>query len=283
MDAAIRPECRCRPRDDDQRAVRRELPVRISGRALHDARRRYPRPDAQQPDPPVSSCWQSLEKHTDLTMCLCSNLYSSSPVIAHNARVALAVAAAPRRSGSRPTRTPCASRTCRSSHPSRRCGLGWPSETRYRRDGRSGRIAARRDRSVIFKKKKTWPSLFFVRSAFARDRRRTAAETRPRVRLAWIRATDRAVGPHLDEEIRNTPSSVTLEYSRWLMGREWPWHTSGALAGACMAIAQQAPEVCGCKIRRKPLGCPHDRDRKGWRRRRAGRLRAGVCALSRGG
>ena len=87
----------------------------------------------------------------------------------------------------------------------------------------------------------------------------------------------------MDDEIRNTPSSVTLEYSRWLMGREWPWHTSGALAGACMAIAHKAPEVCGCKIRRKPLGCPHDRDRKGWRRRRAGRLRAGVCALSRGG
>ena len=74
----------------------------------------------------------------------------------------------------------------------------------------------------------------------------------------------------MDDEIRNTPSSVTLEYSRWLMGREWPWHTSGALAGACMAIAQHAPEVCGCKIRRKPLGCPHDRDRKGWQGREPG-------------
>jgi hypothetical protein len=41
----------------------------------------------------------------------------------------------------------------------------------------------------------------------------------------------------LDDEIKNTPSSVTFEYSRWLMGREWPWHTSGVLAGACMAIA----------------------------------------------
>lgn len=40
----------------------------------------------------------------------------------------------------------------------------------------------------------------------------------------------------MDDEIKKTPSSVTVEYSRWLIGRLWPWHTKGALAGACIAI-----------------------------------------------
>ena len=114
------------------------------------------------------------------------------------------------------------------------------------------------------------------------DARRPAVSSRAAGCVSGVDPRDSPSGGFapLDEEIRNTPSSVTLEYSRWLMGREWPWHTSGALAGACMAIAQHAPEVCGCEIRRKPLGCPHDRDRKGWRRRRAGRLHAGVSAVT---
>ena len=61
----------------------------------------------------------------------------------------------------------------------------------------------------------------------------------------------------MEDEIRNTPSSVTLEYSRWLMGREWPWHTSGALVGACMAIAR-TPGAGGVRAQdqKKTTGVP---------------------------
>ena len=86
-------------------------------------------------DPPVSSRWQSPEKHTDLTMCLCSNLYSSSPVMAFHSRAeksALAVAAcvagafrvAPH------THPLCPSNVPIQSPVSPLRIMGWPSETR---------------------------------------------------------------------------------------------------------------------------------------------------------
>jgi|TARA_Y100000746_G_C15218513_1_gene332374 hypothetical protein len=38
----------------------------------------------------------------------------------------------------------------------------------------------------------------------------------------------------LEELIRKTPSSVMRLYSRWLMGLECPWHTSGAFGVAIL-------------------------------------------------
>jgi hypothetical protein len=46
------------------------------------------------------------------------------------------------------------------------------------------------------------------------------------------------------ELIRNTPSSVIWLYSRLTMGRECPWHTSGAaVAGACIVFRYYTPPV----------------------------------------
>ena len=84
----------------------------------------------------------------------------------------------------------------------------------------------------------------------------------------------------MDDEIRNTPSSVTLEYSRGLMGREWPWHTSGALAGACMAVAQQAPSGVRVQDQKKTTGVPSRSGSERLARTRAWRLRAGVSAIA---
>jgi hypothetical protein len=53
----------------------------------------------------------------------------------------------------------------------------------------------------------------------------------------------RSIGwPSLLLEIKNTPSSVTSLYSRFTIGRECPWHTSGA----AIATAQLDRVVVFC-------------------------------------